>query len=118
MSNSTQNLGRYGEDQAVAFLERLGYEIVDRNWRGTAGEIDIISRDKDRIVFVEVKTRAGLGYGHPLEAITAVKLQRMRQLVAEWCKSRDLGGIKVRLDAISVLVVGGRVSFEHLKQVF
>jgi putative endonuclease len=111
-------LGRYGEDRAAAHLSSLGYEIIDRNWRCRSGEIDLIARDQDQIVFVEVKTRNGNGFGHPFEAISNDKLTKLRKSVAEWCRAKQLSGVVVRLDAVSVLVSGGSVQIEHLKQVF
>lgn len=116
--NRRHVLGVYGERLAGNYLESLGYEILERNWRCSIGEIDLIARDKSRYVFVEVKTRNGAGYGHPLEAITEVKLSRLRKLVGEWCRARQLSGIDVRIDAVSVLVDHGKVQLEHLKQVF
>ncbi len=116
--NANQDIGKYGEDRAAEFLTRLGYELIERNWRGQGGEIDIVARDRDCLVFAEVKTRTRTGFGHPFEAITSQKLQRMRRLVAQWCQSKELSGSKVRLDAVSVLLVDGRVHIEHLKQVF
>jgi putative endonuclease len=116
--NTRQNLGRYGEDRAANYLQDRGYEIIDRNWRSRAGEIDLVARDHDRIVFIEVKTRNGSGYGHPFEAITKEKVSRMRRVVADWCQAKQVSGIQIRLDAISVLISGGRISIEHLKQVF
>ena len=113
-----QNIGRYGEDRAARYLQDRGYEIIERNWRSSTGELDLIARENDRLVFVEVKTRSGSGYGHPFEAVTSAKVARMRRLVAEWCAVRQVPGIKVRLDAISVLLSGGRVHIEHLKEVF
>jgi putative endonuclease len=116
--NLRQTLGRYGEERAAIYLSDRGYEILERNWRSRNGEIDLITRDRGLIVFVEVKTRNGSAYGHPFEAITAEKVSRMRRLAAEWCSAKQVSGRKVRLDAISVLISGGRVSIEHLKQVF
>ena len=116
--NSNQSVGKYGEDRATEFLVRLGYEIIDRNWRGKSGEIDVIARDRNCLVFVEVKTRTRTGFGHPFEAITAKKIQTMRSLVSQWCHNRNLASNEVRLDALSVLIVRGRVTIEHLKQVF
>jgi putative endonuclease len=63
-------LGKRGEDLAADYLRGAGLSIVERNWRCALGEIDVIARDGGETVFVEVKTRAGVGYGHPLEAIT------------------------------------------------
>jgi putative endonuclease len=116
--NSNQNVGKYGEDRAAEFLEKIGYEIIERNWRGSGGEIDIVARDRDCLVFAEVKTRTRTGFGHPFEAITSRKVQTMRKLVSQWCHGQGQSFSKVRLDAISVLIVGGRVNIEHLKQVF
>ena len=116
--NLKQDLGRYGEDQAASYLQDRGYEIIDRNWRSPVGEIDLVARDKDRLVFIEVKTRNGSGFGHPFEAITAKKVARMRRMVAEWCLAKQISGLKVRLDAVAVLITGGRVHIEHLKEVF
>lgn len=116
--NLKQDLGRYGEERAAIFLQDRGYEIIDRNWRSPVGEIDLIARDKDRLVFVEVKTRNGSGFGHPFEAITPTKVSRMRRLVADWCIAKQVSGAKVRLDAIAVLISAGRVHIEHLKEVF
>lgn len=116
--NLKQNLGRYGEDRAAIYLQDRGYVVIDRNWRSRAGEIDLVAREGDRLVFVEVKTRNGSGYGHPFEAITQDKVGRMRRVVADWCSAKQVAGVKVRLDAISVLITGGRVFIEHLKEVF
>lgn len=116
--NQKQTLGKYGEDLAASYLQDRGYKIHDRNWRCSLGEIDLIARDKDRWVFVEVKTRNGTRYGHPFEAITAEKIFRLRKLVAQWCAVSEMSGAKVRIDAVSVLVSNGRVAIEHLKQVF
>ncbi len=111
-------LGIYGERLAADYLVSIGYEIVDRNWRCGIGEIDLVARDNDRWVFVEVKTRNGAGFGSPFEAITDEKLNRLRRLVGEWCRIKQVSGVQVRIDAISVLVEQGKVYLEHLKQVF
>lgn len=116
--NRRHVLGLYGEKLAGNYLQSLGYEILERNWRCSLGEIDLIAKDRNRYVFIEVKTRNGAGFGHPFEAITEVKLGRLRRLVSEWCRSRQLSGIDVRIDAVSVLVDHGKVHLEHLKQVF
>jgi putative endonuclease len=111
-------LGIYGERLAADYLTSIGYEILERNWRCSVGEIDLIARDKARWVFVEVKTRNGAGFGAPFEAITEEKLARLRKLVGEWCRLRQVAGVQVRIDAVSVLIEQGNVKLEHLKQVF
>jgi putative endonuclease len=116
--NTNTSVGKYGEDRASEFLERLGYEVLERNWRCNVGEIDIVAKDQECLVFAEVKTRTRVGFGHPFEAITSTKMLKMRQLVGEWCRAYRITGVQVRLDAISVLLTGGKVHIEHLKQVF
>ncbi len=117
LMNQRQVLGRYGEARAAVYLEDQGYQIVERNWRCRDGEIDLIATLESQFVFVEVKTRKGSGFGHPFEAITVEKMARMRLLAAQWCRAHQVNPIKIRLDAISVLISGGRISIEHLKQV-
>ena len=112
-------LGRRGEDLAADYLRGAGLTIVERNGRCLLGEIDINARDGGEPVFAEVKTRAGLGYGHPLEAITVAKLARLRRLAAAWCEAHpgQFGGI--RIDAVAVIAPrGGGVTIEHLRRVF
>ncbi|MBC7724351.1 MAG: YraN family protein [Burkholderiaceae bacterium] len=112
-------LGRLGEEVAARFLADAGLEIVDRNWRCRAGEIDIVAREGDELVFVEVKTRSGVGYGHPFEAITPRKLARLRRLAAEWCTAHPATAATLRIDAVAVIAPIGRVPVvEHLRRVF
>lgn len=109
-------LGRSGEDLAVDHLTAQGYTIIDRNWRCPTGEIDIIARDGGTTVMVEVKTRSGTGYGHPLEAITPIKLARMRRVAAAWCAEHGpVDGL--RIDAIAIVASPQSLSIEHVKQV-
>lgn len=113
-------LGRRGEQLAAAFLESEGVQIIDRNWRCPQGEIDLVALDGDDIVFIEVKTRSGTGFGHPLESITPLKLARIRRLSAAWCEGHpEHSGRKARVDAIGVIAPrNGSVDIEHLKRVF
>lgn len=99
-------LGRLGEDLAVEYLGLRDCEILERNWRCSLGEIDLVIRDRDHLACVEVKTRRSLRAGHPLEAITAVKLRRMRQVATEWAVSSKHRGA-LRLDVLSIVVVDG-----------
>jgi len=85
------DLGRAGEDRAARYLEAIGCTIVDRNWRCRAGEIDIIATTPLALLIVEVKTRRGIGFGHPLEAIDPLKQARLWRLGMTWVAAhRDL----------------------------
>lgn len=110
-----RTLGAYGEDRAVEWLTARGYRLVERNWRCARGEVDVIAWHGQTLVFVEVKTRAGTGTGHPFEAITATKTARLRQLVPLWFAAHpDTHAAAVRLDAVAVHVAGDRFGVEHL----
>ncbi|HEY0249041.1 MAG TPA: YraN family protein [Gryllotalpicola sp.] len=111
-------LGRQGEQLAARFLETAGYRVVDRNWRGRRGELDIVAERDGTTVFVEVKTRSTRGFGHPFEAITPRKLRTLRRLAAEWCTERKTVGRRVRLDVIAIIGgLDGPARIEHLRGV-
>jgi putative endonuclease len=112
-------LGRRGEAIAARHLEACGLSIVDRNWRCNQGEIDLVARDGVETVFVEVKTRSGVGFGHPLESITVAKLARLRRLAAAWCEAHAGPHDRIRIDAIAIIAPrSGEVTVEHLQRVF
>lgn len=115
-------LGRAGEDAAARHLRACGYRILQRNWRCRFGEIDLIADRAGVLVFVEVKTRSSLDYGHPFEAITFRKLARLRRLAAEWCAARgeaapgERVARAIRVDAIAVVGRRGEPPrIEHLE---
>ena len=117
-SQETAAVGAYGERVAEAHLRAQGMVILDRNWRCTAGELDIVARDGDVLVFCEVKTRRGTGFGWPLEAVTATKAARLRRLGAEWTRERGLHLPDVRIDLVGVLrPPRGPAQVEHVRGV-
>jgi putative endonuclease len=113
------DLGRRGEQLAADHLAAAGMRLIERNWRCPQGEIDLVARDRDELVFVEVKTRSGTGFGHPLEAITVAKLARLRRLAAAWCAAHPGPHGLIRIDVVAVLApASGPVSIEHVRRVF
>ena len=111
-------LGRYGEDVAARHLIEQGIVVLERNWRCDAGEIDIVGRDGQVLVICEVKTRSGLGYGTPLEAVTPRKVARLRRLAARWLAEREVHPAAVRFDVVGVLAAGtGAAQVEHVRGV-
>lgn len=96
-------LGALGEQIAVEYLQSLGLQIVARNWRCRYGELDVIAADgSDTVVFVEVKTRTGDGFGGVEQAVTPAKVRRLRRLAGLWLAGQDSGWAQVRLDVIGV----------------
>lgn len=109
-------LGRRGEQLAVDHLEARGMQVVERNWRCRLGEIDIVARDGAETVFIEVKTRSSHDFGHPFEAITPLKLARLRRLAVAWCEATDAPVSRIRIDAVAVLAPAEAPAFiEHLE---
>jgi len=100
-------LGRYGEDLAVRYLRDLGMEVLDRNWRCVHGEVDVVARDGDCVVFCEVKTRRPSRFGEPVEAVTVAKAMRLRRLAAAYLACHDVRGAAVRIDVVGVLCRSG-----------
>lgn len=97
-------LGRKGEDAAARFLERHGYEILERNWTCFAGEADIIARDGSSLVFVEVKTRSHCECGQPSEAVGKDKRKRYQGIAACYVQNFDSSDLMLRFDVVSILV--------------
>lgn len=100
-----RELGRRGEDAAARFLDRRGYDIVERNWTCAAGEADIIARDGEALVFVEVKTRSNTEKGLPSEAVDAGKRRRYERIAALFLMDYDVVDVPVRFDVVSIVVV-------------
>jgi putative endonuclease len=95
-------LGRYGEDVAARYLGESGIVVIDRNWRGPSGEIDVVGLDGPTLVICEVKTRTGDRYGGPIAAITPEKLQRLRRLAGEWISDHRVAIDGVRIDIVGI----------------
>ena len=113
-----RGLGRSGEDAAADYLSAHGLSVVARTWRCRGGEIDIVARDGHTLVFCEVKTRRGLGYGQPLEAITAAKVAKLREVALHWLKSQPKPVASLRFDGIGIVLPrGGPVELTHRKEI-
>ena len=112
-------LGRRGEQIAARYLTvRLGWTVLERNWRCRDGELDIIAFDGRRHVVCEVKTRSGLGYGAPVEAITTAKAARLRRLAAQWARRHGVRAATVRIDVIGLVADGhGGFRIDHAREV-
>ena len=115
MHLTNSELGKIGEDIATVFLEDLGYEILDRNWRFQRVELDLVARINSTLVFCEVKTRRSTSHGIPSDAITPLKLQHIRTAALHWLSNHQSKHQGIRFDAISVIYChGDRTTISHL----
>jgi putative endonuclease len=113
-------VGWFGEDLAAAYLRDAGLSVLARNWRCRDGELDIVARDGDLLVFVEVKTRSSTAFGDPAEAVGPQKAARIRRLALQWlAETDDAFAPNLRFDVVSVLRRGpsGPI-IRHLKGAF
>ena len=119
-----KRLGNKGEDLAAAFLIKNGYAILARNYRALQAEIDIVCEDalaadesEGDLVFVEVKTRATLTHGSPLESVTPEKLRHVKRAATYFLYEKGIEDRNCRFDIIGVQMVSGSPKIEHLQDV-
>jgi putative endonuclease len=113
-------IARRGEDAAAAFLERVGMQIEARNWRSSAGEIDIVARDGDELVFIEVKTRRSERAGTAAEAVSAAKQGRIVRLARAYLATvGEQPQVGVRFDVVAIRVIAAdRALLRHYRAAF
>ena len=123
--NAMKQLGDRGEAVAASFLEEQGYTILERNYRFEQAEVDLIcfqpAEEAERggeLVFVEVKTRSGLAFGRPEDAVDEQKRKHMIRVAEAFLHERRLDGAPCRFDVISVLLNRGAERVEHFKDAF
>jgi putative endonuclease len=115
---NTLSLGSEGENLAVEFLRKKNYKILAKNYKTFIGEIDIVAKDAETIVFVEVKTRANDAFGCPFEAVNARKKQKLKNLALLFLK-RHRQKAPARFDVISVVQMqSGKKTIEHIIDAF
>ena len=110
--------GRQGEELAVNHLKRLGYRIICRNYRCSLGEIDIITRHRGVLVFVEVKSRRSEAFGSPKQAITPAKRHKLSQVAWHYLQEHDLTETSARFDVVTVSDIKGSPHFEVIENAF
>lgn len=113
-----RSAGDWGEDLALRFLEERGYKLVERNYRTRYGEIDLILRIGQSLVFVEVKLRRGRGFGDPLEAVTPRKQEAIRSMAEQYLAEYEPEYDELRFDAVGILAGGGPPEIHHVEGAF
>ena len=116
-NSTTRERGQWAEDLAVRYLEELGYEVLQRNYGCTLGEIDIIAIEEGTLVFVEVRARENDLHGHPLETIGPAKISRIIQAARDFLHHNGPVNVPIRFDALSILFED-QPKFELVKEAF
>jgi putative endonuclease len=114
-----RKLGAEGEDAAARFLQEQGYSILDRNFSTKHGEIDLIARDGNTLVFVEVKLRRSAEFGRPEEAVTRSKVLQIGRAALDFIAKKRLSEVHCRFDVIAVRPSeGGGFAMELFRNAF
>lgn len=111
------DLGKFGEELAVAFLEENGYEILEVNWFFDKAEIDIIAQKGSVLAVVEVKTRSSLEFGLPQEFVKPKKIQLLVKAINEYITQKDLN-LEVRFDIIAIHKENNEFVIDHIEDAF
>ena len=110
-------LGKWGEDIAADYLKKKGYEIIERDWKSGHHDLDIVAKDGNTLVIVEVKTRRNRLFGNPEEAIDYKKRMSLQSAINHYVKSHRTGR-DIRFDIISIVgTIGSTPEIEHIKDV-
>lgn len=118
MTQERLDLGKLGEEQAVARLKKEGYRVLARNYRNTFGEIDIIAQDGKTLCFIEVRTRTETWHGHPFESISAVKQKKIIRAAQAYLAREGDEDTDARFDVVAVTPQDGGYLVEVLKNAF
>ncbi|MCX6170043.1 MAG: YraN family protein [Ignavibacteriales bacterium] len=119
MNTNKRKTGNYGEDLACKFLQQLGYQIVERNYFYGHGEIDIIVKDKDELVFIEVKYRTNDEYGPPELSISKGKQKLIRRTAEAYLFDKKISEQNCRIDLIAILhLKDEKPKINHIKNAF
>ncbi len=113
-----KKVGDEGESFAEKYLRKRGYKILERNYRTPIGEIDIVAKDGEYTVFIEVKTRQSLQYGAPIDAVDRRKRERIRRLALLYLKHKKIDDSPVRFDVVGLTVRNGNYEVELIKDAF
>ena len=110
-------LGKIGEDIAVQYLLGKSYKIVQKNFRCRQGEIDIVAKDGQELVFVEVKTRTSNKYGEPCEAVHDIKIKHIFRVAEYYIYVNKIKNTYIRIDVIEIIIDRELSEIRHIKQV-
>jgi putative endonuclease len=114
---STKEIGEIAEGLAQQHILKLGYKIKDTNWNYGHLELDIVAKDGDQLVIIEVKSRNGIRYEHPSEAVTNAKIKRIVEAAEAYIFEKDLH-TETRFDVITVIFFKQSHELEHFKDAF
>ncbi|MFC1869483.1 YraN family protein [Thermodesulfobacteriota bacterium] len=118
MTRERLDLGELGERLALKKIKRLGYKCITRNYRCPLGEIDIIARDDDCLVFIEIKTRKGRSIAYAKEAVDKRKMRQISKAALSYMKANNCCDVKSRFDVVAINIMGDKEEIEVITDAF
>ena len=113
-----KELGKKGEELALRFLKKKGYQIIEKNYACKMGEMDIIAKEKDTLAFIEVKTRTSTTFGPPQLAVNSTKQRQLSKVALNFLKEKQLEDVKARFDVVAILFGPKVEKIELIKDAF
>ena len=118
MTRERLDLGKLGEELALKKIKSLGYKCITRNYRCALGEIDLIAKDGDTLVFIETKTRKGKSLGYAKEAINDRKKRQLSKVALLYMKANNCCDIRSRFDVVAINLIGDKEQIEVVRNAF
>ena len=118
MTKERLALGKAGEDIALNKIKKLGYKCIERNYRCPLGEIDLVARHRDCLVFIEIKTRKGRDVGYAKEAVTERKKRQISKAALNYMKEKGCCNVRSRFDVVAVSINQGKPDIEVIQNAF
>lgn len=111
-------LGKIGEELAVAHLKKMKYKILERNYKCPLGEVDLVARDKNTLVFIEVKTRKTKDFGGPAAAVDFRKQRQLSKVALHYLNQKKLNNIPARFDVVAIELIASSPHIELIRNAF
>jgi len=118
MKSDNKKTGKIGEDIAIDFLKKKGYKIIERNYKCVFGEVDIVARDRNDIVFVEVKSRRSEYFGDPTDAVDFNKQKKISKIALNYLNEKRLDNHDARFDVIAIKLSPNGNTVELIENAF
>ncbi|MGB2868844.1 MAG: YraN family protein [Bacteroidota bacterium] len=118
MAVNRRKQGDRGEDLAAEYLVKLGYRILERNYRFERGEIDIVAQEAEELVFVEVKARTSVAFGFPEESVTPQKEEQIINVAEGYLMEHEMDDVPCRFDVVAIEFINGIPDIRHIRDAF
>lgn len=118
MNKERISLGKIGEELAMAHLKRMKYKILERNYKCLLGEVDLVARDKNTLVFIEVKTRKTKDFGGPAAAVDLRKQRQLSKVALHYLAQKKLNNIPARFDVVAIELIGSAPHVQIIRNAF